>query len=155
MVSFRSRQCMTLNTLLQHCDCRLFLCVRMLASGLEQILVTRHDERNYLSNHQCYELSIIFTHLKLWIAPARHNFKWVKISTAPTSMTSSCDMYTRCTHVWQFGGKFKSLLWRLNVFLSKPRTFWHLTVPASDKPVCIGCVNIRWVCLCSNFLSRK
>ena len=24
-------------------------------------------------------ISIIFTHLKLWIASARHNFKWVKI----------------------------------------------------------------------------
>ena len=26
-----------------------------------------------------YQIWIIFTHLKLWIASARHNFKWVKI----------------------------------------------------------------------------
>ena len=26
-----------------------------------------------------FQIWIIFTHLKLWIASARHNFKWVKI----------------------------------------------------------------------------
>ena len=25
------------------------------------------------------EMGVIFTHLKLWVAVARHNFKWVKI----------------------------------------------------------------------------
>ena len=28
---------------------------------------------------QIKQISVIFTHLKLWIAIARHNFKWVKI----------------------------------------------------------------------------
>ena len=33
-----------------------------------------------LSGHEMYlEGNFIFTHLKLWIASARHNFKWVKI----------------------------------------------------------------------------
>ena len=26
-----------------------------------------------------YWVLVIFTHLKLWVAAARHNFKWVKI----------------------------------------------------------------------------
>ena len=25
------------------------------------------------------QILVIFTHLKLWVAVARHNFKWVKI----------------------------------------------------------------------------
>ena len=29
--------------------------------------------------YQIEEISVIFTHLKLWIAVARHNFMWVKI----------------------------------------------------------------------------
>ena len=29
----------------------------------------------------CCQIWIIFTHLKLWIASARHNLKWVKIQT--------------------------------------------------------------------------
>ena len=28
---------------------------------------------------QIKQISLIFTHLKLWVAVARHNFKWVKI----------------------------------------------------------------------------
>ena len=28
---------------------------------------------------QIKQISVIFTHLKLWVAVARHNFKWVKI----------------------------------------------------------------------------
>ena len=28
---------------------------------------------------QIKQICVIFTHLKLWVAIARHNFKWVKI----------------------------------------------------------------------------
>ena len=28
---------------------------------------------------QIEQIQVIFTHLKLWVTEARHNFKWVKI----------------------------------------------------------------------------
>ena len=35
---------------------------------------------------------VIFTHLKLWVAVARHNFKWVKIYNDLLTAGSSCKM---------------------------------------------------------------
>ena len=37
--------------------------------------INQHD----LKRVDLHQICLIFTHLKLWIASARHNFKWVKI----------------------------------------------------------------------------
>ena len=43
---------------------------------------------------------LIYTHLKLWVAVARHNFKWVKIThlVSSFSLLHSYTFYTSSIH---------------------------------------------------------
>ena len=45
-----------------------------------------HSARFWNCWHPCCQIWVIFTHLKLWIASARHNFKWVTISIAKNNL---------------------------------------------------------------------
>ena len=91
-----------------------------------------------------------------WVCTTMIGFLTIesRVTSSSRSPTSSCDVYTLCTHVCQFGREFKSLLWWLNVFFMKKRIFWHLTVPASDKRACIGCVNRRCMFMLKFFVKK-
>ena len=54
----------------------------MVNSGLKSLKAEYFSVTGNKMSVQAYQIKLIlaiFTHLKLWIAVARHNFKWVKM----------------------------------------------------------------------------
>ena len=70
-----------------------------LASEMDSLLANARS--------QIRKIRVIFTHLKLWVAVARHNFKWVKIliaknctSRVESKNVESANQHEALSHCW-------------------------------------------------------
>ena len=63
----------------------------------------------------------IFTHLKLWIASARHNFKWVKIPIIPCFIETYSKEKKVSYPVLTF--VYSKVLGMFNFFTNAPKNF--------------------------------
>ena len=108
-------------TIVVHVSCTL---LELTPFHILNMLKIKFEKKIWKELTSIFQIWIIFTHLKLWIASARHNFKWVKLFYLNFQPLEIVSRYLKCLKVTHICFIWDQALTNIDVYtvISFPRT---------------------------------